>query len=94
MAETSVEISEVIMGSSSEQGKDGSLLVELSISGSDEEARDWAERSLFPDTCEDGKSVEEEMRQAVIKDPVCVRLNARVDQKNNAVGAEFAFRVD
>lgn len=41
----------MIMGSSSEQGEDGSLWVELSIPGSDEEAREWAERSLFLDTC-------------------------------------------
>ncbi len=89
-----LEFPELILGPSSEQGEDGSLLLELSIPASDEEARKWAERSLFLCASRNGKSAGEEMRQAVIKDPVCVRLNARVDQESKVTGAEFAFRVD
>ena len=89
-----LEFPEVLLGPSSEQGKDGSLFLELSIPRSDGEAKEWAERSLFLDTCEDGKNAEEEMRQTVIKDPVCLRLNAKVSQQSKVAGAEFAFRVD
>lgn len=88
------EFPEMLLGPSSEQDEDGGLLLELSIPRSDGEAREWVERSLFLDICKDGKSVEEEMRQAVVKDPVCVRLNARVDQESKVAEAEFAFRVD
>lgn len=88
------EFPEVLLGPSSEQGEDGSLLLELRYPGSDGEVRKWAERSFFLDTYEDGKSVEEEMKQAVTKNPVCVRLNASVNQKRKVTGAEFAFRVD
>ena len=89
-----MEFPELILGPSGEQGEDGSLLLELSIPASDEEARRWAERSLFLNASRSGKSAEEEMRQAVTKEPVCVRLNARVDQESKVTGAEFAFRVD
>ena len=88
------EFPEVILRPSSGQGEDGSLLLELSIPESDGEATEWAKRSLFLDTCEDGKSVEEELRQAVIEEPVGLRLNARVDQEGKVAGAEFAFRSD
>lgn len=88
------EFPEVVLGPSSEQGEDGSILLELKIPGSDGEAREWMRRSLFFGTCEEGNSAEEEMRQAVITHPVCVRLTARVDQEGKVAGAEFAFRVD
>lgn len=88
------EFPEVALGPSSEQGEDGSILLELKIPVSERETREWMRRSLFLGTCVEGKSAEEEMRQAVIRDPVCVRLNARVDQDSKVFGAEFAFRVD
>lgn len=88
------EFPEVVLRPSSGQGEDGSLLLELSIPESDREATEWAKRSLFLDTCEDAKSVEEELRQAVIEEPVGLRFNARVDQEGNVAGAEFAFRSD
>ena len=88
------EFPEVALEPSSEQGEDGSILLELKIPVSERETRDWMRRSLFLGTCVEGKSAEEEMRQAVIRDPVCVRLNARVDQDSKVFGAEFAFRVD
>ncbi|CAF9932534.1 MAG: trichothecene 15-O-acetyltransferase [Alectoria fallacina] len=88
------EFPEVALGPSSEQGEDGSNLLELKIPMSERETREWMRRSLFLGTCVEGKTAEEEMRQAVIRDPVCVRLNARVDQDSKVFGAEFAFRVD
>ena len=84
----------MVLKPSSGQAEDGSLLLELSIPESDREATEWAKRSLFLDTCEDGKSVEDEMMQAGIEEPVGLRLNARVDQEGKVVAAEFAFRAD
>ena len=89
-----LEFPAVLLRPSSEQGEDGSLLLELSVPRSGGEVREWVERSFFLETYADGKNVEEEMRQAVIEDPVCVRLNARVDQENKVAGADFVFRVD
>ncbi len=88
------EFPAVMLGLSSEQWDDGSILLELNVPGSDGEAREWMRRSFFLGTCEEGKSAEEELRQAVTRDPICVRLNARVDQEGKVYGAEFAFRVD
>lgn len=68
-------------------------MLKLSIPRSDRGAKAWAERSFFLDICEDGKSAEEDMRQAVIQDQICVHLNARVHE-SKVVGAESAFRVD
>ena len=88
------EFPEVILGPSKEQDENGNLLLELSIPRSDEEAREWVERSLFLDLCKEDQSAEDEIRQAVVKDPVCVRLNARVDQESMVAEVDFAFRVD
>lgn len=88
------EFPEVVLRPSSEQSEDGSILLELKIPGSVEEARDWMSTSLYIGICEEGKSAEEEMRQAVIGDPVCVRLNAKRDKESRVAGGEFAFRVD
>ena len=88
------EFPEVVLRPSSEQWDDGSILFELKIPGSNGEAREWMGRSLYLGICEEGKSAEEEMRQAVIVDPVCMRLNARVDQESKVAGGEFAFRMD
>ena len=52
-----------------------------------------AEKSLFLDTSEDGKSAAEEMMQAVIQDPVLLRLNFRVYEESEVATAVFAFRV-
>lgn len=65
------EFPEVVLGPSSEQWDDGSSVLELKIPGSDGEAREWMRRSLHFGICEEeGKSAEEEMRQAVIRDQV------------------------
>lgn len=88
------EFPEVVLGPSSGQGDDGSILLELKVPGSDGEAREWMRRSLFFGICEEGKRVEEEMRHTVPSQPVCVRLNARVDQECKVSGVDFAFRVD
>ena len=88
------EFPEVVLGPSSEQGDDGSIFLQLKVPGSDREAREWMRRSLFLGICEEGKSVEDEMRQIVIRDPVSVRLNARANQERKVSGADFAFRVD
>ena len=88
------EFPAVVMGPSDEQWDDGSILLEVKIPGSNEEAREWLRRSLFVGNCGQGMGVEGELRQDVIRDPVCVRLNPRVDLQSKVSGAEFAFRVD
>ena len=88
------ELPAVVLEPSSEQGENEGISLKLKLLESDGEAREWMRRSLFLGTCEDGRSAEEELRKALIRDPVCVRLNARVNQENKVSGAEFAFRVD
>lgn len=88
------EFPEVVLGPSNELWDDGSILLELEIPGPDGEAEEWMRRSLYFGICEEGKSAEEDKRQAVIRDPVCVRLNARVNQESKVAGAEFVFRID
>ena len=88
------EFPEVVLEPSSEQGDDGSIFLQLKVPASDGQAREWMRRSSFLGICEEGKSVEDETRQIVIKDPVSVRLNARVNQERKVSGADFVFRVD
>ena len=85
----------VLRRSTSSQWDDGTILLEVEIPGSDGEAREWVRRSLFVGTCGHGEgAVEEDLRQDVVREPVCVRLNARLDLQGKVSGAEFAVRVD
>lgn len=88
------EFPEVVLGPSSEQGDDGSILVQLKIPGSVEEVIEWMRRSLFFGVYEKCRSAEEEMRKAAIEEPVSVRLNVISDPESKVSGAEFAFRLD
>ena len=60
------------MGPSNGQWDDGSILLELKVPGSDDEAREWWRKSLFFGVPGQGKGVEEDMRQDVFRPDSCV----------------------